>query len=89
MIFPEMVRIFLMGGIFDVFSFLTERWPKCADLWTFGKDWWGFLSFRQHFKRLILRLYELDHCANRDLRCLPYVWSICIRMDTPLLSLFR
>ena len=19
---------------------LIERWPKCADLWTFGKDWW-------------------------------------------------
>ena len=50
-------------------------------------DFWkglvGSFSLRQHFKRLliILRLYELGHCANRDLRCLPYVWSICIRMD--------
>lgn len=43
----------------------------------------GFLSFRQHFKRLIIQLYELGGCANRDLRCLPYVWGICIRMDTP------
>ena len=42
-----------------------------------------FLSFCLHLKRLILRLYETDHCANRDLRCLPCVWSICIRMYIP------
>ena len=38
MIFPEMVRVFLKGSF--IYLFLIERWPKCADLWTFGKDWW-------------------------------------------------
>jgi hypothetical protein len=45
MIFPEMVRIFLMGSFYLLYLFLIESWPKCDDLWTFGKDWWGFFLF--------------------------------------------
>ena len=46
-------------------------------------DFWkglvGLFIFRQRLYSLMLRLYELDHCTNRDLRRLPHVWSICIR----------
>ena len=67
---------------------LIERWPKCADLWIFGKDW--SVSLFSSISQTITYYgsTNLDHCANRDLHCLPYVWSICLRMDTPFCFYF-
>ena len=83
MIFPEIVRILYISDRRFLYLFIFEdggNAPTYGLLERIGEFLSSF-SFK-HFKQLILYVVtKLDHCANRDLRCLPYVWSICIRMD--------
>ena len=56
----------------EALYFLNERWPKCADLWTFGKDWWVSF-FSSTFKTINTTIFV----AYLMYGAFVYVWILC------------